>query len=413
MRQKPDVNEAITEHTRSLREAADLGRVARLLDEEIGTAVPARPAFRAQLRAQLMAEARRTLGNRGAQRSGRRPWLRYTGWGLGAAAAAAMAVALHWNLTRPALPGVHGPGDGAAAQHPAPAAVNVEYIWDRPVVVQTNHALPEPVLSAADGGLYAPPEVARSGQRAPARFALALPAGAQPPTQAMVYRITPAGAGAMAGLARALGLPEPQADGGALRSADSCQTLALAAPAAVTYANSCPAAGAGEQRLTPEAAEAAARHFLARAGLEPNPATPLTVSYDEAAQQVRVAWEEPLGGGWPLRLAQPNRITLTHAGEVIAARFVPVRAAAESAVSLRPPAEALQDLQGMELPGAGPYRIAISRADLVYGLPEAAMADGAAALAQPFWRFDGTTETGYRFVGYAPAVAGTSWLDTP
>jgi len=93
-----DVHELIGEQAEGPEERVQLSQIADVLDEALQAEVPYRPEFRAALRDQLMAEARRTL----------LPWYRRPMvWGSSVAVAAAAAVVMLglW-YGRPAPPGV-------------------------------------------------------------------------------------------------------------------------------------------------------------------------------------------------------------------------------------------------------------------------------------------------------------------
>lgn len=426
MKGKPDVNEAIRENVRTVADAAELGRIARLLDEELSPLVSARPAFREQLRAQLMEEARRTLGPTPG-RTDRRTRPRFFTWGLGvvAAAAAVGAIAI-LSFSRPGGPtrqiavpdagsGPSTPPAGGAQDAPAadaPDLPNVQLEWPGTGVQwhKAGYTFPAPSITATDAGMRVPDEVLASGQTVPTQFTLRLTAGQELPTTATIYRVSLQGERVTRQMAAALGLPAPAADGaGNLTSSSECATLTMSVAEVIEYRNLCAMPNQSGEPLSAESAGAVALKFRRDAAAAASAMSPpdrvRQAAFEGVEQAYWAEWDIRLGDA-TLRLAAPDTVVLSPDGQVLYARLVPVEPApGPDRLPLRTPEEAVKMLQqkGYRLPGTEPYRITITAVELVYGMPESGHEPE--RIAQPFWRLSGTSEQGYAFTGYVPAVA--------
>lgn len=504
MKRKQDVSDLIRQAPPAPAEQAALDRVAARLEETLGAEPPARPEFRADLRARLVAEARRLMDPTAAGRSagaasavrdrpqwqpavkagqrasqapradggrrsdprssaapaGRRaPWVRLSAWGLGTAAAAALAVAVVWNIlpqapvgpapdlgTPPAATasGAGEPVGPAPAPTPAPppdtsppdmtdspvSPADEPVVRDKPGdqsawpcpwclgaagaarAVETGRQLPPSAIMPADGGLAAPADALASGKLAPATVQVALTSTVAVPEEVRVYRVHLGAADVYRRLALALDLSVPPvvnlADPGPpLVSPDACRSLALKPAGVMEYQDTC----AGEAAVEPVPAEVAAsraRQFLQLGGaplpthVTPEVRTAVHGPWDNAQF---AEWQASSLDGYPV-VGPVATVVLAPNGQVAYARLQPVAFEAGEKARLRAPEVAALDLDGIALPGEEAYQIILTAAELVYGYPADTLATEEERMAQPFWRLTGTTAEGYAFVGYAPALFG-------
>lgn len=371
MTKAQDIRELIAEQSNGPGERRAMEATAERLAESLSKDVPFRPEFKAELRRQLVAEARRSLT----------PWYRRPAvWGssIGVAAAAAiLAVGLQFYRTAPtpgqpqtaqdtsqkngkSQTGQSIPRSDATVVSIAVSALNLPAV-PLPDEVLPQEALPEYPPRDLSGGL----KVYRVAARA---------------DMAQFHRI-----------AVGLGFAEPQRNDLQVRQGD--RSLQMTPDGFVTYVDASPDPANAQPTGGAEGARQTARAFLERASL-PVPELQPSVTQGQAPQTFVVTYT-PRVEGRPIVNAR-TVITVT-AGSRVA------RAEAWAQTAYEPEQQAFlavsmsDALKAAEQKGGGAR---FTAADLVYVFTPVEQS----TYLQPYWRVFGTAEGGKKLARYVPAL---------
>jgi len=371
-----DVHDLIREWTGSPEERRQLEELADRLEEALQAEVPYRPEFREALRAELMAQARRTL----------LPWYRRPVlWASTVAVAAAAAVVAFGLWQGPSLLGDFGavpPQAPKVAEGPEqPGSLDS---YEHSTIPRLSSNVKIPVV-------HLPDEVVADDQAQPEPLTgLDLDKGVQ------VYLVSnPADLDQFRRVAASLGITgQPQQVGDGYLVSSGGKTLTMSADGQIVYADSTAFTHAGAVIDEHGAREAASR-FLSRAALPvPDLHPVVTVQPGEQGGHIYQVTYTPRVEGRPVVNGR-TVVWMTDRSGVFRAE-AHLRAQ-EQALGLRPvvsPDEAVERArQGGGLFGPG--------VDLVY---VRSVVSGAVYL-QPQWRVFGSNEQGQRVVRYIPALA--------
>lgn len=361
-----DIRELIAEQNPSPADQKALEAVADRLDKVLAQEVPYRPEFKAELRKQLIAQARRQTPV---------AWYRRPAvWGTAAAMAAAVgiiAVGLRLWSGQDGLGGTKQPPVATAPAGEGPGVI--------PHLVA---ASPLPAIPPWD-------EVLPAGFAGPAATPTDVTAGL------MTYKISAAPDQALVDrIARGLGFTQKSADGGPAgwTVTQGARTLNLMADGHLLYVDPSPATGG--TKVDPANAEAAARQFLQRASLA-IPSQPTTMEGTEGGRHLfKVTYTPRIGAGQLPVVNARTEVKVSDQGTVVGAEAYLLGGETENkAYTALPAATALQTAQDQ---GGGSF----SGLDLVYvRTPDSGM-----VYLQPVWRVFGTNPNGLRFVRYLPAL---------
>lgn len=352
-----DIKQIITEQSAGGAEQRTLEHLADRLDSTLGPDVPFRPEFKAELRHQLMAQARRTLT----------PWYRRTAvWGSGmavAAAAAVLVVGLQLSGT--------GPAPGPAEVHPPESIVQIPP--QQFVPFQVSRKTEVPVVVLADEVL--PPDAAVP--------ALPVPDVSQ---GLKVMQLTGRpDQRQFADLSARLGFGRTVTEAaGSFRVDEGPRSLQLTVQGLVLYRDARVNVQAGPQPGA-DAARAAARAFLEQAALPVPELNPPVTADGRVVYTPRVAGLPVINGRTVVRVgpggvAEASAYVQSGVTEYETAQGVP-QADAVTAAAAR----------------GGSF----SGADLVWVRTEVDQG----AFLQPYWRVFGTSQQGERIARYVPALS--------
>ncbi|MFZ5828017.1 MAG: hypothetical protein ACOY94_27240 [Bacillota bacterium] len=360
-----DINQLIAEEASGPSERRALEEMAHRLDDTLSADVPYRPEFKAQLRKQLMAQARRQLT----------PWYRRPSF-LGssvavAAAAAVLFVGLNmWQQDLPEIvPGAPevAPNEKIAQPQPeAPKAFLVsEQLRDVPVVHLADEPQTTAVLSASTA--------AEAGQgMLQLKRLTARPDEEQFRTMAnrLAFR----------------GESRRTSDGWMIT--DEAKTLTMTEDGKVGYSNSSPAVPPNAQEIDADRARQVAHQFLDRAVLPIPTRQPVVTPEGEAFTVIYTEIVE----GRPVVNAR-TIIQVNNQGAVLKAE-----AYVSSGTSTQGTYQALTEAEGLAeaRSGGGTF----DRADLVW----VRTPGDSTVYLQPYWRAYGTDSAGAPVVRYVPAL---------
>ncbi|HEY3365494.1 MAG TPA: hypothetical protein VGK74_10615 [Symbiobacteriaceae bacterium] len=370
MTKAQDIREVIQEQSVASGERRALEQVTDLLDETLAVDVPHRPEFKAQLRRQLMAEARRTMAP-----WYRRPAFMYSSVAV-AAAAAVLAVGLNmWPATNPVPTVPGGPTPTLTAEKPSTGNADVRKVGREDL---PNFALPDQKLLPGEPG---PATLAGLNLNGVAVYQLS-----SRPDNAQFSRI-------------AQGMdfsrpPETTANG--FRVTEGARTLTMSGEGYVIFEDK--AAGSPKDQpvvLDETAVRQAAQAFLVRAAL---PVPGLEPAIFEGAREnfkhIYTVIYTPAVGGLPvvnartvIRMTDRYRVFSLEAyaqtGEQVSGNY-----------AVTAPTEAIAKARER---GGGIF----TQADLGY----ARTPNDQAIYLQPVWRVFGTGSRGERLVRFVPALA--------
>lgn len=367
MNSTQDVHELIGEQAGSPEERRQLSQIAEALDDALQAEVPYRPEFRAALRDQLMAEARRTL-----LPWYRRPWV----WGSSVAVAAAAAVVMLgvW-YGQPVPP-------GASSQVAEHDGVNS---FEHSSTPRLTSDVQMPEVSLPDELVtdpYIQPEPTAN---------LDLSAGAP------VYVLrSAADLDQLERVAANLGLTgTPQQVQGGYWLGAGDKGLTLLADGRIVYVDNAAASATGSV-IDADGAREAAYRFLNRAALPvPDLQPVVSTQPDEHGGQVFQVTYTPRLEGRPVVNGR-TVVWLTDRSRVFRAEaYVYAR---EETIGSSPLISAEEAVNRAKSRGGGQFG---PEADLVY---VRTAADGAVYF-QPQWRVFGQDSAGNRVVRYIPAMA--------
>ncbi|MFZ5813792.1 MAG: hypothetical protein ACOY93_00635 [Bacillota bacterium] len=358
-----DIKQLIAEEASTPADRRSLEQVANRLEESLSEEVPYRPEFKAQLRKQLMAQARQQLT----------PWYRrpaFMGSGL-AVAAAAVVLAIGLNLYQKnpeaVLPQVDpGPAEVAEQPNPVPPTPNVSLV----------RSLPRDLRQVA---------------LADERLGAATPAftGSAGTTQGLELKQLTARPNeeqfrAMAGRLAFRGESRRTDEGWSITEGD--RSLTLTEDGQVGYTN--PAEPAAAETVDAQGARTAAHRFLDQA-LLPIPGQPVVVAGEDSFQ---VIYTEQVDGR-PV-INGRTLIRVSGKGSVLEARaFVATGIKTYgNYTTVLTEAEALAAAQSR----GGTF----DRADLVW----VRTPGEETVYLQPYWRAFGTDSQGEAIVRYVPAL---------
>ncbi len=376
MTKAQDIRELLAEQRCGPGERQALEELAEALEETLSQEVPHRPEFRALLREQLVAEARRRLV----------PWYRRPAlWGpaLGlAAAAVVMAVGLGLWQDAP-MPETNGAGNGRIAVHPGG---NVQEIDSSEVKLN-----PELVARLTLPQVRVPDEVLPPDHPGAESIAnLNWEDGLK------VYQVMGRpDRSQVEAMARALGFErsleriptgyQVEEDGRRLQVTEDGQ---------VTYEDRRPAPDAGPSRIDAEDAQQVARQFLDMTAL-PMPSLPTvsTVLNPRDGKTLFVVTYAYRVDGRPVVNARTT-VRVDPSGRVAAAEaFVPGNEQEIGRYAVITPDEALRQARQQG-------RATFDTVDLVY----VRTVDGKAVFLQPYWRTFGRDAQGNRLARYVSAL---------
>lgn len=366
MTKAQDIRQLIAEQAAGPGERYAMESVAEGLDRSLARDVPARPEFKARLRRQLMAQARRNQN----------PWFeRPVVWGSTfgvAAAAAVLAVGLNmFQAGVPAQPG-RAPSTGVPSAEVTPNL-------PKPVVPRLTHVLgdvPQPVI--ADEAIAAgarPESSAFDAARGLAVLQLTVSSDRQQ----------------LADMASRLGLTTVvQQVGKSFAVSQGDRLLSLASDGQVTYADRTVDDSGSARIAGPEVARVAARQFLETALL---PVPDLQPSVTQTADRGYEVVFTPRIDGRPVVNGR-TRVMVTQFGRVVqATAYAPSGQANQGPFDAVTTADAVATAQT----GGGVF----TGADLVW-VRTATATD--AVYLQPYWRVYGTNAQGAPVARYVPSL---------
>lgn len=361
-----EIRELIAEQASGPGERRALESVADRLEVSLTHEVPHRPEFRAELRRQLMAEARRTLN----------PWYRrpaFWGTGLGVAAAAAV-LAVGMSLMQTADPTKPGPVAGVTDKTPASPGVTPN---ERLVAKKTL-----PVVSLADEEL---------------------PFGAQPESLAgldwqeglKAYTLTVrVDENLFNRIAGGMGITVlPAKAGGDLLATQEARSLRLSEDGRVEFTDGNPAAGAQAPTVYSSGAIEVARRFLERSALPVPSSDPVVTEGQADGGFIYTVTFTPRVEGRPVVNGRTLIQVNARGGVVRAEAYAHAPEEAEGPYEVIAPAEAITRAQQI---GGGSF----TQADLVYVRTR----QDFTTWLQPYWRVFGKNAQGVGIARYVPAL---------
>jgi hypothetical protein len=378
MTKAQEIRELIAEQSTGPGERKVLETVADVLDESLTRDVPYRPEFRAHLRGQLMAEARRTLT----------PWYRRPAvWGSSiGVAAAAVVLAVGLQVYQKAPVRHPGPATPPVAQGPGPAESKG---------VPGTAPAPNPHMVGWEElpAIQVPDEVTPAGQPVPVPEP---PTGLDLGPGLKVLRL--AGQPDMVQFSRmAAGLGftgQAQMSGGAFVIAAGGRRLVMTADGHVAYADQAPAQAAGPTLADASGALAVARRFLDAGSLPVPDLQPIVAQGTENGQRVYTVVYTPRVDGRPVVNAR-TVIAVAEGSRVLRADAYAY--ANEQPVGTLPAVQPEQALAAAAARGGARFGPEV---DLVY----LRTVEGQAVYLQPAWRVFGTPAGGGRVLRYVDAL---------
>ncbi len=362
MTKAQDIRQLIAEESIGSGERRALETVADKLDRSLAKDVPARPEFKAQLRRQLMAQARRQMA----------PWYKRPAvWGstLGVAAAAAvLAVGLNMlNAENPITP-VPGPGAVTEKQGDTPQSkVDAQLTSAIPDLIQPT--IPDELVPTGAG-----PEGGAAAAQSLGLYHLTVVPDEQALTDVAV-RLGMSGAA--------------QRSSSGWRLSQGSRDLQLTSDGQMIYADRGAEKPGAAKIAGADAARTAARQFLQTAVLPVPDAQPV-VNTNAVTYEVLFT---PRVEGRPV-VNSRTRVLVSDTGRVLeVVAFLPSSEAATRPYSAYSADEAIATAKRQ----GG----AFSEADLVW---VRTVTESRAIYLQPYWRVFGTNAQGARIARYVPAL---------
>jgi len=356
-----DMKELIAENTSLPSERRALESTAARVEDALSRDVPYRPQFKAELRAQLMAQARRKIT----------PWYaRPSVWGsaLGVAAAAAV-FAIGLQMLRTDTPPTTNP----------PVAVAPTPKVGEPPTAQTELVAQHsrlPVVNLADEELV--PDTAPS-------------ATAADQSEQKVFTVqVRVDADTVNRLAAALGFQGQAREAGSVFTATlGSKSLQVAMDGHVIYEDQVTEQGTGTQALTEDGARAAAQTFLTRAAVLPVEGAPAVTLRGTDF----VVTFTPQVEGRPI-INGRTTVVLSSRGQIMKAdAYVKSTYTLDKSYKAISPSQAVTEAQKQ---GGGTF----TQADLVY----VRTPHQEKTFLQPYWRVFGTSAAGKPLARYVPAL---------